>query len=398
MMIVLLRRSRSNIRVKSQEGSNLEGFVSSKTVRWVGLVMVSAVLVGCESRLTGERAELVFAYDAHEDVENFNKPIALGAQIELRVTEVGTDDHVEVTKVETSEHLEYIDSAANLFALKATKPGAARVSVLAESDYDGPRRDSVTMRVEPIDSVRFEHVCSDSSSAVYLAGSSDVEVAWYRRTARGEPLIGGGVYPVAVEPAGAIVLREDDEDQSYLHFELPRAVEHVKIYSPTLEHEPIFMKVIDSNSVDRIAIDEFDDDLVLFEDGWDYAHFYPIHQGEAVCEATLRIDAKSLTPDICDVRPGFPDEPEAALEGVVSITGKKMGVCRYEAWYPGTRARDEFQARVGRIEVPAPRDGQYADAPGDATPPSWYAPLLAMLASLLAVLSMILVTLIKRKR
>lgn len=370
----------------------------SLAVRFLGLVVAGALLVGCESRLTGERAELVFAYDAHEDVENFNKPIALGARVELRVTEVGSDDVVDVVDVKSTEHLEYVDSVANLFELKAKKAGTARITVLAETDYDGARRDTVTMRVEPIHAVHFEHVCTDSNAAVYLAGSEGVEIAWFRETSRGEPLIGGGVYPVAATPEGAAVLRRDDEDQSHLRFDLPEAAERIKIYSPTLEHDPIFMKVIDHSDVDRIAIDEFDDDLVLFEEHWDEAYFQPTYQGEVVCEATLRVDAKSLTPDVCDVQPGFPDEPEAALEGIVSIFGKKMGVCRYEAWYPGTRARDEFQARVGRVEVPAPRDGQHADAPGDAAPPSWYAPLLAMLASLLAVLSMILVTLIKRKR
>ena len=49
-----------------------------------------AIGTGCTSKITGKEGNFQFAYAADDDPLDFNKPIAVGGRLDLRVTQVGT--------------------------------------------------------------------------------------------------------------------------------------------------------------------------------------------------------------------------------------------------------------------------------------------------------------------
>ncbi len=81
----------------------LGGCYSGGCCTGVALAITGALLVSCSSLTTGNEGNLTFAYIADEDLLDFNKPIAVGALLDLRVTEVGSQRAVEITSVTSGD-------------------------------------------------------------------------------------------------------------------------------------------------------------------------------------------------------------------------------------------------------------------------------------------------------
>ena len=54
------------------------------------LALAVPSLTSCRSEITGNEGNLEFSYVADDDLLDFNKPLAVGASLDLRVTPAGT--------------------------------------------------------------------------------------------------------------------------------------------------------------------------------------------------------------------------------------------------------------------------------------------------------------------
>ncbi|MFB6374696.1 MAG: hypothetical protein ABEN55_16605, partial [Bradymonadaceae bacterium] len=132
----------------------------------------------------------------------------------------------------------------HLFVVEGVEPGRAEFTVRAR-DADGEiRRDTVSLRVarprsvhlHPKKAVAFTgRIVNARDPAVgdkklTVTTGSRIRIGWTRETAGGEPLVGYGVYPIAIQPSGAAKVRErriQDDNFTLMMPDRPRTFEVV---------------------------------------------------------------------------------------------------------------------------------------------------------------------------
>lgn len=336
---------------------------------WV-LCAVAMLSVAC-SRQTGARGELIFMYESPEAFENFNKPIALGAELEVFVHDVREDVPTQVLSVRTSNPkvLRVSGKAGPMFGLKAMRKGTSRVIVKARDASGEVRVDGFLMRVDDVARVELFDPCApegDGPHGVYLTGTKQVSVPWSRRSTKNEVLTGFGPVPVRVEPKGAARIRPIGNDQSGVLLDMPETPGTFHLAS---DSGRVRFDVVDIASIDRVAGSGGAQFTVV--GGWAFGAAMPMVGNRPLCAHELKHEVRSLTPSICAVKP-------APWSGEAMILGKGFGICTYEVSFPEANVSKKFTLPVGKLpgasEVMAAKNGEV---------PWWLAPLLAMLAPLL---------------
>ncbi|HCF56896.1 MAG TPA: hypothetical protein DFS52_02730, partial [Myxococcales bacterium] len=71
------------------------------SIRAAMLVFAAVAIAGCQSMITGNEGNLEFSYRADDEVRDFNKPIAVGAKLDLEVRTNGTRQTVELLEATT---------------------------------------------------------------------------------------------------------------------------------------------------------------------------------------------------------------------------------------------------------------------------------------------------------
>lgn len=368
-------------------------------------------LIGCDSRQTGEQAKLVFAYTSFDDTTNFNKPIALGATLELRVTEVSNDEEISIQQATLPPGILEIDGhTQNLVAVRALKPGSAKLSISGKTKDGDPIADAVTLRAAPIAKIELGHTCTEESGAIYQAGLNAIEIPMTKRAENGEFLTGYGVYPVVIEPARGATIDKRSTDAHSITLDLSKAPGRFSLKS-TLNKKSLDFELILPAQINGLKLSEFDLTTRTTINQTTWLEFEPTYNAKPICLVNTPIEAKSLTPEICDITTILDhhqrEDGSHALntEGIIKVRGKRFGVCRYEAWLPEASAAARYKGslEVGQYpsdlekkEQPATLDLidsedplarklhtiQATKKPAPA-PRWWLAPLLALLAPLL---------------
>lgn len=385
----------------------------SPRLHWcaIGLLTMTSLIFGCDARQTGERAQIVFAYTSFDDTTNFNKPLAVGAALDLRALELATDEEVLIERAKGDDAIKVAEHVRNLIVLQAQKPGTTRLHVKGHTQDGAQLEDFVTLRAATVKSIALNHLCTEEAHAVYQAGLRDIEIPMTKFAENNEYLIGYGLYPIRIEPAASAQLDLRSDDAHAMHLDLSSKAGSFKL-SSTLNKAHLSFELITPSQIDGIQIDEFDAQArtVINQTAW--LSFVPTYKGKPLCASKTPIEATSSTPDICEVSTILDRHQRddgttiQNTEGVIKITGKAFGVCRYEVTLPGTRA----QAYKGSLEVGQfPSDlkkqaqpAQLAQAPLESEDPLarnthtlhaapapnksrpwWFAPLLALMAPLL---------------
>lgn len=217
------------------------------TTKILALTLVLAfcvIPVGCDksmvNRHTGEHGYLVFEYESAKDPHNFNKPIFEGALLELEVTDVPAGLPVQITTVRalTPQTGRVAKQKGNRFAVDALSVGWALFEVHGRDKEGRLRIDTIRLRVDRVETLRFHprkaRVFAESSGddpetttvqRIEVPAGSRVEIPWTRLSAKQEPLIGYGVFPIAIKPPGAA--RIDESVRAQDHFTLVIADESI---------------------------------------------------------------------------------------------------------------------------------------------------------------------------
>ena len=352
-----------------------------RAIGWRGVLVAAALMVaaGC-ARQTGERGELIFMYESVEDPTNFNKPIAQGARLEILVHDVRRDEaaHVVEARSKDPDVVEITGTVAHLVGLKARSPGLARIEVRAVDDQGIERADAFTIRVAPVERLLLEDDCWHEESRPLVLTGAKLYLPWSRRSSTNEPLTGFGIFPLRVEPEAAGELRTNSVDQGGGWLDVARHVGRFEVRPTVGGGDGVAFEAVDAEAIDGVVRawppPSFARGSWTIRGVATFVEIEPRVGGRPLCQLEdFPHEVDNLTPELCEV------EPLAFAPGLVKITGRAFGACRYEVRFPGggADAGATFTTRVGRL--PGEEGSGSRPEPGA---PWWLAPLLALLAPL----------------
>ena len=179
-----------------REQTNLTRYVLAA----LGVVAISSL--ACTSQTTGDLGNLEFYYVADDEVGNFNKPIAVGAKLDLFVRDAGAggdrDVSLEAASTDDEGIAKISEFSGNKMIIEAVSDGSFEITVSAKVNSSGEvEEDKVDMLVRTPEVLELRHTCGESGAnkGYYLAGS-DIYIPFELRLEDGQNVIGYGVYPM----------------------------------------------------------------------------------------------------------------------------------------------------------------------------------------------------------
>jgi hypothetical protein len=299
------------------------------------LLLVSA----CQSNLTGNEGNFVFSYTADDAVGDFNKPIGVGASLEIQVTTVGSRLPVNLSAVTSSdtEVLEVTGTATNSFVVHGLNPGTSLIEIEADT-LDGVTTDSVNLLAAAPDVVKLYHSCEpDERTALYQTETS-VLIPFDLEKANGQPVIGYGLHPVEITPAAGGVLDETSLDQANLHVVLGSTAGEVTV-SSTIDDGTLNLNVVSPGAIDGAAFNPLSTDgteVVVFEGETRFVHVFPTVADVRICQSNVTMSAESKTPELCKATVATNlEETTFVNESLwVKIEAVAFGTCIFGVTFP----------------------------------------------------------------
>lgn len=296
-----------------------------------------ALAAGCTAGITGNEGNFRFTYFTDDNFD-FNKPIAVGAKLDLFVTAVADNRAVELTAASTDDEavLSVDGFAGNKLTLAGVGDGGALVSVSGTTTAGTALSDSVNMLARVPEALALSNTCSEHARAGYLSGST-VLVPFELLMNNGQPVIGYGYYPVDV--AGPATLDATAVDQTWLHLDITGAGDITltsQIDSTTWSALGVTADQID-------GIEQPIPYVIEDIDAGDTNAFYvrPMVGEVAICQADLAKTVASLTPEICTVEDSDPESGSQEY-GWFTITGVAQGTCEYTVTFGAVTETFEY--------------------------------------------------------
>lgn len=293
------------------------------------MFLVLLLLAGCQSTLTGNEGNLQFWYEADDRVTDFNKPVAVGAFLDVHVREAGNLMAVTVTAAAFDDPavLDVEAFSGDTITIAGVGDGTALLEVEAETSGGEVLPDSVNMLAAVPEVLVLGHTCTAGVTAGYLTDQR-AWVPFEMEKENGQPVIGYGYYPLTVDGTAA-TLASGDSNQQWMAFDMGAAAGTVTLQSD-LDDETLTMEVVAPTAIDGV---EQPTAFVAEDiDVGDVNAFYvrPTTGGLVICQAETAMTVASLTPTICDARTAEP--PAGASEhenGWFAIEGLAEGTCEY---------------------------------------------------------------------
>ena len=293
----------------------------------VSILLVTAL--GCESRITGNMGNLEFSYPAADSPGNFNKPIAVGAKLELKVAEAGSRRQVELQSAETDDPdiLSVLSFSGDSFILEGMGSGNALVSVTATVPSGETLPDAVNMMARVPDVLTISHTCASGPEAHYLV-NHDVKVG-FAMAFQQQSVIGYGYHPVDFDPPDALDLDVTSRDQRFMNLrtgEEPGVV----VMTSQIDDTTASMILVEKADVDGARLGPTGQGPAVVGTSRFY-HLLPTIEESPICQAVMAFTVESETPEICSAFVvGEPVAPALANEeGWVRIDPLEVGTCTF---------------------------------------------------------------------
>lgn len=315
-------------------------------------ILTPIALTGCFSALTGNEGNFQFSYDADDRLLDFNKPIAVGAYLDLEVRDVGARQAVTLSdaSVATDAVLTVTSFADHVVTVQAVGEGQGLLQVAGTTRAGDALTDSVNLLARVPEVHRLWHTCTEEPEAGYLANARAF-VPFDLEMANGQPVIGYGYYPITASST-ALSLNATDSIGSHMAIDVGPQTGPSELTSD-LDGTQITMNVVEPGDIDG-AVEPIA--FVLEDiDAGDTNAFYvlPSVGGMPVCQASVEKEVVSDTPDTCTVRDGsvVPDGAGGNYEsGWFDVTGVAEGTCRFTVTYPsgnrGAGASQQFEVEI----------------------------------------------------
>jgi hypothetical protein len=335
------------------------------------LVALSALLSGCYSKATGYHGKFTFAYAASVEFENFVKPIAPGAKLEVLAFANGTENDLVITAAKSLRPSVFtVESVGERsVVIKGVEPGVADLEIVARDAAGNTLVDRMFLHVAKPAVHGLEHGCTEDKEAVYVAGET-LNIFHRLATSDGRPVIGSGYAPLRIDPEAALELIDQPQAAGYYTFRARHPSPTLSIRS-TVDDGALTLRVVDRAELKEAAI-ECGDDCRTLEGGGRYI-FARVRLGEtAVCSQTALTKARSLTPETCSVTANLDEDDDDASDSNRAqraiLRGLKFGICDFEMTLPeldgGRGVRLTGRTKIGRLQYPDEGGGEPAE-PGE---------------------------------
>ncbi|HJN77814.1 MAG TPA: hypothetical protein QGF58_28105 [Myxococcota bacterium] len=297
------------------------------------MILAPLMGLGCKSALTGNEGNFQFSYWADDWFNDFNKPVAVGASLDLEVRGVGSNSPVDLTVAAFDDPAVLEVSSFDGMNITITGTGEGLALLEVQGDLDGESLpDSVNMQAKVPEVLLLGHLCDDGEDAAYIV-DRDVVVAFEMQMENTQPVIGYGYYPVELTATSAAV-DHDSTSQIWITVSTGDTAESVTM-SSTIDAATLNMEVGLEGEIDDIE----DPIAWVIEDidvGDTNAFFVrPMIEDLVVCQAGVEMTVESDTPETCTVAETDPEAEDEAEDGWFAVTGVSEGTCLYTVSYPG---------------------------------------------------------------
>lgn len=328
------------------------------TVWGVGLV-AALLSSGCVSRLTGNEGNLVFSYAADDDVADFNKPIAVGAKLDISVRTAGTNELVALQSaiVEDPSVLEVVSASGSAMTLAGKGTGNTLISVSAKQPDGTVVDDSVNLGTRVPERLKLHHYCSNDGAAPYLVGN-EVLVPYDLEMTNGQAVIGYGYWPIDMEPASAATLNQTNKAQQHLWLKLGDTPGKLTLNSQ-IDDTTLELDLVAPGAIDDALLDGGAAAKTAFVGTTHFVLIRPQTGGRTICQANTEMTATTTTPDACDVEALTIERKDDGLVnawGWVQVKGKQVAKCNITVTYPkaadGAGLERSFELDVVALRTP----------------------------------------------
>jgi len=304
-----------------------------RTLHSLALAALALTALGCRSKITGNEGNFDFSYVADDDVRNFNKPIAVGAKLDLKVAETGTNRTVTLEAATSSAEgvLKVKSFQGDTVVLEGAGSGSALVSVTGTVPSGTSKSDSVNMLSRVPEVLKLFHTCTTASEARYLV-NQDIIVGYDLEMSNGQPVIGYGYWPVTYTPAAGVTQNVTTKDQQFLRLKTAATKQTVTLAS-TIDATTKTLVLVEPADVDGADFSDPNTVQHTLVGATSYFNFVVSVGGQPVCQAYLDNSATSTAPTVCDVaKVAAPDSQTGPKNefGWVKVTGKAAGTCTFD--------------------------------------------------------------------
>lgn len=295
------------------------------------LTFMAVMILACSSKLTGNEGNFQFSYTADDRITDFNKPIAVGAFLDIEVTDVGALQPIELIAAEfdDSAFLDVVSFSGNTITVTGVADGYAMLSVEGTTVDGETLTDAINMLAGVPEVLVLNHTCEGDT---YLTNQR-IWVPFEMEMENGQPVIGYGYYPATLSDEQALSLNAGDSGQQYIAFDTTSATGTATLTSE-IDQTTLDFNVADAGSITGAAQPV----AWVFEDidVGDTNDFYvlPTTDSSTICQAEVTKTVTSDTPDICTVWDSEPMDSSTNEYGWFKVEGVAEGECLFTVTYP----------------------------------------------------------------
>mgnify|MGYP007066194422 FL=1 len=291
--------------------------------------------VACQSTLTGNEGNFQFSYDADDWLTDFNKPVAVGAYLDVSVREVANFMAVDLADASFDDPavLDVVDFAGDTITIQGTGDGFALLQVEGSTNSGETLTDSINMQARVPEVLVLWHTCGGETQGNYLTDQRVwVPFEMQMDNASHQPVIGYGYYPLTAD-TDAAALDSAESGQQWMAFDTAEAA-GITVLSSDIDDTTLTMNVVTPATID--GVDEPIAWVAEDIDVGDTNAFYvrPMAGDLPVCQAEVDNTVVSDTPDICTVTDTEPVQTGDHEYGWFSVTGVAEGECLFTVTYP----------------------------------------------------------------
>lgn len=327
-------------------------------------LIVAAALLGCESRQTGNEGKLVFAYPNDDDVADFNKAVAVGARLELRVSEVGlAGAKVEVVEAssDNAQALAVVAKLGDRFEIEAKAEGNAKISVRARKSDGTEVTDSVNLRALKAEVLSLAHSCAGGDTGTYLTNRM-IFLPYDLTRKDGQATIGYGYHPLTISPAAALTFNVNNKAQWAYAYQTAALPGDVSLTSQLDPSKVWNLRLVDEGAIDGAKL-EFGGLGSSAKVGQKhYAMARPMVGAAPLCQPETTFTVTSTTPDVCSAI-GASQATAATLKLLgtqkgaqaeawtwIEVLATKTGTCEFTVTWPKAAGGKGYTAAL-KVEV-----------------------------------------------
>lgn len=294
------------------------------------LIAAMGTLTACESKTTGKSGELEFRYNADDDLANFNKPIAVGAKLDLRVYDAGTSNKLaSVSSASSADEnvLKVGKIEGNRVTIEAVGDGSAELSFQTDVGDD-----AIDMMARVPEVLKTSHLCLDNGEVEgYYIQNQEVFIPFDLELKDGQSVIGYGYYPVKFDNADVSV----DASKSLQDFMVVKigAVDGKVVMSSDVDETKLSLNVVKEAAINGAKLDS--DNAFVGEAK--FMTVLPTIDNKPICQAKSEFTIEVTSPDLCEVKK-LQDDSElfkgTRQYGWIEVKGKVIGDCKFNVTYP----------------------------------------------------------------